>query len=1127
MMQSIPFLFAFLGLCLNPNVVAGTAAATSGPSLLQAATLTKKTGDVTSKEILDEEMDAWTSPTGPSPVDRIVKDELDFDHELEEFTVTPPKEKAHKRTPLDMDVMAKMHRLPAQDDEAAIGGYIFDTDGERNPTQRCFIRNQGSDKTKMPDNIENSVVDAQEQLNTDGTNRAQWAKCLPPPMYTLLSIASFAEGDIYGGRYEKRMKNATDFYATLKWLHNEACSHIRLRLVHPDMLKSIRNEVNFRQDVGTGVKIRDELMKIINVIVKQHRSRDPVINSANAKVFELLRQSIPPMQQAMRVAEHSDMTTVESNFVPRRRRNVQMTTAKEMLDSIKDKIMDFDIDGLEAFLDQRPGPLDDYLTGSAARGLGDPTIGSDGIPDSLKNFGRCGEPLFDYSGYTLYTLSLSLDNNKQITIQSRNGWVRAEKLVEMSLKQPLIKLLPPDAYEVETKTTTYQDDLFSQGNLACGDRADGLWTLTSFDRNSNENKVTATQEEGYFCIWMLNDLIHLPENQRAGFSNTEFIAESPEEMGRIMNGNTDNYRKYFPGPNDKYKYYHCHYSPTNSGAARVHSFQHQAERHYPGGIRQYCNCDWRRISMIVSRCDCTLDAAGNGGCRRVEMEMLNEHTQVDLWRKDGKKDHPSRVVMMHGALAEGKITSYTYENNRRRRQPDNKNIYQEDTGRVRPTTDGNGGNNVVCSVNEAGVPETQSRNFARAANLQGLAETDPYVGQYLKAGADCSAHYAESLKGGNLFGAQRACGPNLYCRLTNRQTQQAICSARNENAEERLKRSFFVDLNNNGIVDYPQCRRRRSVPGSKSPCGDKGNEFPVRDIYSPNRIASPAGGTNREFEDADGNACDPLNMQKGCKPSDAGWRRGGSLIDYLSKFCDIPSALYQVPVQNGKVPEDFGAVTYPLPICDPWKGKNCTNYRAKARADFGAHGKGTYLQCQTKNCREGTKPSAAQGVFNTNVDKYVWSKSPSDAYTRPWYPMIGGSKEGSKPSAAPTKWTMKGTLASGIFNQDILKNHWMSSNPGAKYAKALVEADGTRDDGVTCLNGKYVYARKMADGKRPIVSTVREGFNRNGPLANGQWACRYLGVHCNANNCNNNGNGEVAGPFQEPKIAKKTEKEEL
>ena len=62
------------------------------------------------------------------------------------------------------------------------------------------------------------------------------------------------------------------------------------------------------------------------------------------------------------------------------------------------------------------------------------------------------------------------------------------------------------------------------------------------------------------------------------------------------------------------------------------------------------------------------------------------------------------------------------------------------------------------------------------------------------------------------------------------------------------------------------------------------------------------------------------------------------------------------------------------------------------------------------------------------------------------------------------------------------------------YAKARVESDSTRGEGVTCLNGKYVYARKDPDGSRPIVSTVREGLNRNGPVANNAWACRYMGL---------------------------------
>jgi hypothetical protein len=281
--------------------------------------------------------------------------------------------------------------------------------------------------------------------------------------------------------------------------------------------------------------------------------------------------------------------------------------------------------------------------------------------------------------------------------------------------------------------------------------------------------------------------------------------------------------------------------------------------------------------------------------------------------------------------------------------------------------------------------------------------------------------------------------------------------------------------------------------------------------------------------DQSGEPCDALNMEKTCKPAEAGWRAPGSspLIKYLTTFCNTPASLYQVPIDpgTGQVPADFGDVTYPMPICDPNskdEKKRCSNYRAKARADFGKHRKGSWLQCQTSNCREGTNKSAAQGMFNENVDKYVYSKSPADAYTRPWYPVVGGSQDGTTPNGVPKKWTMKGTQASGLFNQDVLTNHWTwTENPGTNFAKSYVEAESQREDGVTCLNGKYVYTRKgtkFNGGKRLIVSTIREALNRNGPLANGQWACRYLGVHCNANNCNNNGNGEVAGPFVEPKV---------
>jgi hypothetical protein len=1163
------------------------------------------------------------------PVKTLSSDEIQeaVKHEemMEALTYTAPKE---TRIPIglqDKDVMSHIHSLPVEEEEALLGGYIFDVDdANRNPTQRCYVRNQEADHTKMPDNIENSVIDAQEQLNEDGTNRAQWAKCLPPPMYTLLSVESFAEGDIYNGRYEKRMRNATDFYATLKWLHNEACAHIRIRLENKVMLSNIREEVNYRARLGIGFKIKQALNPIIEKIVEQYRETNNMkVNPANTKVRKLLEESLPSIQKALQAAKHASMSTLENGMGA-----AGATTANDLLKPLYGSVMNFNMDKFDKYMKLRPGPLDDMLAGSAKRGLGANLPGSDKIPDALKNFGRCGKPLFDFAGYGLYTITVSQNERGECTILTRDGWKLPKQVTSLASDMPIRAVLPPDAYEVETKTTSYQDDLFASGNLACGDRADGLWTLTSYDRNSNENKVTATQEEGYFCVWMLNDLLVLPENQRAGFSNTEFVAESPQEMARVMNGDVENYKKYFPKPGEKYKYYHCHYSPRNSGSARVHSFQHQAERHYPGGIRQYCNCDWRRMGMIVSRCDCTLDAKANGGCRRVEMEMLNEHTQFDLWRKDGNQKVPSRVSMVHGDLAEGKIKSYTYQNDRRRRQPDNRNIYQEDTGRVRPTTNGNGGNNVVCSVNDQGNADNAAvRSFNRRTDKQIVAKStiDPTADQncrtqngmlnqhvyYFTQGtsmqnldgkpvsriskvprinfANNNAQSAPNFAGRTTDFAVRWWGEltiqqtnNYYFRLNCddgcrmylnnqlRQNNDHYGSYRNHNARiylaanpYTLKIEYFqrnagggiefriFDSSNRVEQDYTKmfsatCSQKKgdltrsffvdlNGDGKYNPATNTApaKEFVLRDIYAPTQgaagrrrnaassVSSPAGGVNFEFVDSKGDACDVLKLKAECKPADAGKLYQRHLADYLAKFCDVPAALYQVPVNSsGLVPEEFGAVTTPMPFRG--YGEKWTNYRAQARADMAHLGHGTTLFCQEndKDCR-GNKPLAVQGLFYGLEDERVQSAKGSVLQSK-FYPQMGGSTNGNVPSAVNTKWTQAGTAASGLFNQDILTKYRQSTNPGSIYAKNRVQSDSTRGEGVTCLNGKYVYARKEADGSRPIVSTVREGLNRNGPVANNQWACRYMGVHCNANNCNNNGNAEVPGPFVQPLIKKKS-----
>jgi len=644
--------------------------------------------------------------------------------------------------------------------------------------------------------------------------------------------------------------------------------------------------------------------------------------------------------------------------------------------------------------------------------------------------------------------------------------------------------------------------------------------------------------------------------------------------------------------------------------------------------------------MIVSRCDCTLDAKANGGCRRVEMEMLNEHTQHDLWRKDGNKNVPSRVAIVHGDLAEGKIKSYTYNNNRRRRNPDNKNIYQASTGRVRATTNGNGGNNVVCSVqSNTGVPQGNFQKVARPANNKFTASGYPPKTSNCQAGAkgwnqDIFYNYNDgNLINGNTdrlstkrpaqsslvsgfyrsstsstwsgFRSQsnfavrwtgivkRPTTQRLYLELISddgsvlyinndriinndgRHTWRSSWGQKTLNAgeayrfrvvyfqynsaagiqfnikdynsrsdlapvtdqrsiverscteEQPVQRSFFADMNDDGKADYAECRRRRTNNswrrrrGPTEPeCTEKGKEFAIRDIQSRTDTV-PAGGINYEFIGPDGKACDVLNMKESCKPADAGDNHEGSLVNFLAKFCDTGAALYKVPVDSsGNVPADFGAVANPMPIFT--FNQKAFNYRARARAHFGS-GKMDGVDLFAKG-----KAMAVQGEFKGLADETLTiSKAGNDRthVQSKFYPHVGGTTAGTVPSAVPTKWTQAGTRESGIFNQDVITRYRRSTNPGTLYAKERVMMDSQRKEGVTCLNGKYVYVRKMKDGSRPVVSTVREAFNRDGPIAaNANWACRYVGVHCNANNCNNNGNTEIAGPFVEPKIRAKKEK---
>jgi len=971
------------------------------------------------------------------------------------------------------DVTSMEHVNSPADEVVSTGitiGYKFGVDGKTlNKFDQCYIEGQRTTQFRTPDNIENTMRDAHSQLNNDGTARGDWAKCLPPPMYTLLTMESFNEGDIESGEYEKKMKLATDFYTTLKWLHNEACAHIRLNIADPALQQRIKDEINYHEEMNVGQKIAEAVGVIATEIVRQYRSLDPALNKDNADAIAGLEAVAANAYAAVEAALNADFITIQDIAGQRSARRT-LADLQKTTKTMKHQILD-----IKKFMDSRPSysaRLVDEFKRSRRKG-------PDGLLDVVQNVGMCGvkgsqpgdnSQVFEAHGFMTYTLGLGLSPEGDLLIETRKGGMqKPEDLAKAANLTGIFEILPDGTVTADNHLPSYQDDLFAQGNLACGAREDGLWTMVTADRDNTSNPVTTTQEEGYFCVWELDDVTVLPENQRNGFSNTEFVAESPEKLAEVLNGKKEFYEGFFP-EEGKYKFYYCHYTPRNSGSMRVHSFQHQAERHYPGAIRQICGCDWRKLGMIVSRCDCTLDGEANGGCRKAEMEMLNEHTQKDLWTASGNSaaPPPSQVAISHAELVSGRIVSHDYDNGDIAVR-----AFQDDTGRVRRT----GSNNAVCSVNNLGGPEARARSYDRHIVLKA---------------PDNSTH------------RRRRRNPT---------------------------RTFFIDVNMDGIIALPGCSQTSIERGDCTLANHsegEAEEFGLRDFQSKRwltgnkvpRLAVPSGGVNTEFVNS-GKPCDPLNLNLGCKPADATGYAGEGLTRLLASFCYTPASLYKVPSENGKVPEGFGKVERPLPLLDG------SNYRAYARANFGRLGNGTWLHCMGGVCNESHPAPAAQGMLNPN--EMVTSSSPSGLFEG-FSIMVGGASSKDQPSVVPVEWYDQNNSAFGIFNKHVADTYMsgatvvtqnlsavMQAKIGAKINAAMnmVTAEEGRRYGVTCSNGKYVYARKAADGSWPVVSTIREGYNRDGPRRNrGSFGCRYMGVFCNNNNCNNNGNKDVPGPFK-------------
>jgi len=448
---------------------------------------------------------------------------------------------------------------------------------------------------------------------------------------------------------------------------------------------------------------------------------------------------------------------------------------------------------------------------------------------------------------------------------------------------------------------------------------------------------------------------------------------------------------------------------------------------------------------------------------------------------------------------------------------------------VRVSTNGNGGNNVVCSVGARGNVPYYSKRFYRAKSL--IARTNAKIDKGTHQVRDYATCGGRNLRCGPVCPGWQ-CAEGSCCVRQN--THSSQCQRRGQRncaggVPSDTTVEWFADLNGNGILDTPTCRRRRTsqLPHRRrnySPCTENGNEPVVTDIVTPptKYFSAPAGGINFEFMDGDGNVCDPLTMGASCRQSDAGGRSGDDLTEFLGKFCGTPSALYKMPLDaNGAPPKGYGDVY------DPPVGPNLANggnFRNVARADFGAAGNGAWLFCQGGVCANSKTINAVQGSLSSDVTV----EPDNGTFKGTFKPMVGGGVNtganmvDGEAKAVPKMWTEMTDVAGGIWQRDILNRFSSSVSAAAKWARKVVMAEKGRQKGVTCLNGKFVYAREMPDGKMPVVSTVREAYNRHGPLKSGQWACRYMGVVCNTNNCNNNGQGEVPGPFQEPPVPKTT-----
>jgi hypothetical protein len=194
----------------------------------------------------------------------------------------------------------------------------------------------------------------------------------------------------------------------------------------------------------------------------------------------------------------------------------------------------------------------------------------------------------------------------------------------------------------------------------CLDKQDWICegSPTAVDDNGVEMKGDLEADEGGFCLWYLKDpSSQLPDDESRGFRNTElnhklllnpnkrsnyfiqlrgelYAAQVPGSVENAAHWDTLTYMHVL-GVQDAYfkdnmviepevaDYdFHCHFSPTNYGMARIYTQQHMLERIYPGAYAKHCFCGFKNAGHLVSRCDCTRAGNRNGECQQHHRDLM-------------------------------------------------------------------------------------------------------------------------------------------------------------------------------------------------------------------------------------------------------------------------------------------------------------------------------------------------------------------------------------------------------------------------------------------------------------------------------------------------------------------------